>query len=133
VEILSTLEEKMPDLPTVSPEVLGSLKTLGQIVDYLVATDNSDGGAIQSEQAESAAGQGLANHMPPASTDQLKDLKATMLAVVSQLTGYPIEMLGMDMDIQAGGNFIHPRRKNARFAHRLPRSPGQLKNPGANC
>ncbi|MBW2482856.1 MAG: acyltransferase domain-containing protein, partial [Deltaproteobacteria bacterium] len=28
-------------------------------------------------------------------------VEATMLAVVSQLTGYPIEMLGMDMDIEA--------------------------------
>ena len=37
VEILSTLEEQMPDLPTVSPEIMGSLKTLGQIVEYLTA------------------------------------------------------------------------------------------------
>ena len=29
VEILSTLEEKMPDLPAVSPDMIGSLKTLG--------------------------------------------------------------------------------------------------------
>jgi len=35
VEILSTLEEKMPDLPAVSPDMIGSLKTLGQIVEYL--------------------------------------------------------------------------------------------------
>ncbi len=35
VEILSALEEKMPELPTVSPDAMGSLKTLGQIVDYL--------------------------------------------------------------------------------------------------
>ncbi|MBC8393490.1 MAG: SDR family NAD(P)-dependent oxidoreductase, partial [Deltaproteobacteria bacterium] len=35
VEILSALEEKMPDLPSVSPEHMGSLKTLGQISEYL--------------------------------------------------------------------------------------------------
>ncbi len=41
VEILSTLEEQMPDLPTVSPEVMGGLKTLGQIVDYLTETNRT--------------------------------------------------------------------------------------------
>jgi acyl transferase domain-containing protein/NAD(P)-dependent dehydrogenase (short-subunit alcohol dehydrogenase family) len=35
VEILSTLEEKNPDLPSVSPEIMGSLKTLGQVAEYL--------------------------------------------------------------------------------------------------
>lgn len=35
VEILSALEEKMPNLPSVSPEHMGNLKTLGQISEYL--------------------------------------------------------------------------------------------------
>ncbi len=35
VEIFSTLEEKIPNLPSMSPDILGSLKTLGQIVDHL--------------------------------------------------------------------------------------------------
>ncbi|MBW1958376.1 MAG: acyltransferase domain-containing protein, partial [Deltaproteobacteria bacterium] len=33
VEILSTLEEQIPNLPAISPEIMGSLKTLGQIVE----------------------------------------------------------------------------------------------------
>ncbi|MEW6673551.1 MAG: SDR family NAD(P)-dependent oxidoreductase [Thermodesulfobacteriota bacterium] len=40
VEILSTLEERLPGLPPVSPELMGRLKTLSQIVAYFVA----DGG-----------------------------------------------------------------------------------------
>ena len=35
VEILSNLEEAIPDLPAVSPEIMGSLKTLGQIVEFV--------------------------------------------------------------------------------------------------
>ncbi|MCP4353311.1 MAG: SDR family NAD(P)-dependent oxidoreductase [Desulfobacterales bacterium] len=35
VEILSAMEEKMPGLPSVSPEIMGTLKTLGQIAEYL--------------------------------------------------------------------------------------------------
>jgi acyl transferase domain-containing protein len=42
VEIMSTLEEKIPDLPPVSPEIMGSLKTLAQIVEYLSATPKSE-------------------------------------------------------------------------------------------
>ncbi|HSQ85926.1 MAG TPA: acyltransferase domain-containing protein, partial [Desulfobacterales bacterium] len=38
VEILSALEEKMPHLPTVSPDVMGTIKTLGQIIEYLAGT-----------------------------------------------------------------------------------------------
>jgi len=34
VEILSTLEEKMPGLPAVAPEDKGRLKTLGQIIEH---------------------------------------------------------------------------------------------------
>jgi NAD(P)-dependent dehydrogenase (short-subunit alcohol dehydrogenase family) len=35
VEILSAMEERMPNLPTVSPEVMAELNTLGQIAGYL--------------------------------------------------------------------------------------------------
>jgi NAD(P)-dependent dehydrogenase (short-subunit alcohol dehydrogenase family)/acyl carrier protein len=101
VEILSTLEEKMPDLPTVSPEIMGSLKTLGQIAAYL----NESGGTNQSETRSdlslSAAKAASAEPESTASEDQQIKIEATMLAVVSQLTGYPVEMLGMDMDIES--------------------------------
>jgi len=42
VEILSALEEKLPDLPSVSPEIMGSLKTLGHIADYLKNMNSND-------------------------------------------------------------------------------------------
>ena len=35
VEILATLEEKMPGLPAIPPDTLGTLKTLGQITAFL--------------------------------------------------------------------------------------------------
>jgi len=38
VEILSTLEEKIPDLPSIPPDILGTLKTLGKIIEYLAET-----------------------------------------------------------------------------------------------
>ncbi|MDO9566209.1 MAG: SDR family NAD(P)-dependent oxidoreductase, partial [Candidatus Desulfaltia sp.] len=42
VEILSTIEEKMPDLPSVSPEIMGKLKTLGQIAEHLCGAEKTD-------------------------------------------------------------------------------------------
>jgi len=88
VEILSTLEEKMPDLPPVSPDVMGTLKTLGQIVSYL--SDTPDDAAVSSDTKDvepSAAGH--------------KEIEGSLLDTVSQLTGYPVEMLALDMDIEA--------------------------------
>ena len=42
VEILSTIEEKMPELPSVSPEIMGKLKTLGQIAEHLSGAVKTD-------------------------------------------------------------------------------------------
>ena len=60
VEILSTLEEKMPDLPTVSPEIMGSLKTLGQIVEYLA---ESTGSGFHQEETDKTHGSIRADHL----------------------------------------------------------------------
>ena len=40
VEILSAMEERMPHLPQVTPDMVGTLKTLGQICDFLSAGDD---------------------------------------------------------------------------------------------
>ena len=101
VEILSTLEDKMPELPTVSPEIMGSLKTLGQIVEYLNETGSSKGSEIVSEYADSETNSIVADYRSPAGVNRPKEIEATLLEVVSRLTGYPAEMLGLDMDIEA--------------------------------
>ena len=41
VEILSSLEEKLPGLPSVEPDTMATLKTLGQIAEYLGQTDRN--------------------------------------------------------------------------------------------
>jgi len=101
VEILSTLEEKVPDLPSVSPEIIGTLKTLGQIVEYMASSMTCDA-AIQSEvqNRENKSSFSEINDLQPSHSEKIK-LERTMLEVVSELTGYPIETLGLDMDIEA--------------------------------
>ena len=91
VEILSNLEEKMPHLPPVSPEVMGDLKTLGQIVEYM-AGNTGQPAAVQVPPT-----QGPTSHSESGDT---ASTASTLLTVVSELTGYPEEMLSMEMDIE---------------------------------
>ncbi len=90
VEILSTLEERMPGLPRVSPEIMGTLRTLGQIIAYLSDGKESEPTKTQCSETESLS-----------CRDNRKEIETTLLEVVSHLTGYPAEMLGSDMDIES--------------------------------
>jgi acyl carrier protein len=84
VEILSALEERLSDLPPMEPEILGELKTLAQLADYLANRTDAAAPATESPDDETAGG-----------------FSAMLLSIVSDLTGYPADMLGMDMDIEA--------------------------------
>ena len=89
VEILSTMEEKLPGLPPVEPEIMGSLKTLNQIIQYLSPkTENENPPATSAEKNVEPAGDN-------------NNTAAVLLETVSELTGYPEDMLGLDMDIES--------------------------------
>ncbi|WP_432823186.1 SDR family NAD(P)-dependent oxidoreductase, partial [Trichloromonas sp.] len=85
VEILSALQERLPEAPAVKPDELGTLQTLGQIVNHLCA-------------GKTAAA--------PASTAQVERIdrdtvSRTLLAVIADKTGYPVEMLELDMALDS--------------------------------
>ena len=88
VEILSAIEEKMPELPAVSPDVMGTLKTLGQIVEYLAGSPANATAASESQTMAT-------------SLTERGGVENILLETVSRLTGYPVEMLALDMDIEA--------------------------------
>ncbi|RLC33436.1 MAG: hypothetical protein DRH32_01120, partial [Deltaproteobacteria bacterium] len=73
VEILSALEEKIPALPPVSPEIMGTLKTLGQIAEHISPVAQN----IASQHGSSAAA-------GPAGSNQ--DVNTALLEVVGELT-----------------------------------------------
>ena len=54
VEILSTLQERIPEAPAVGPEHLGTLRTLRQIVAFL-SEDDSEVRSLVVEAAETAS------------------------------------------------------------------------------
>ncbi len=100
VEILSSFEERMPDLPPVSPEIMGTLKTLGQIAEYIKGESKE-----QNDPPLCQAGPCTKAPMPENKAPKInigkKLIEKTLLEVVSELTGYPKDMLSLDMDIEA--------------------------------
>jgi acyl transferase domain-containing protein/NAD(P)-dependent dehydrogenase (short-subunit alcohol dehydrogenase family) len=131
VEILSAMEAHMPHLPQVTPDMVGSLKTLGQICDFLA----------QARQSATAP--------PPANIDAAiapaedgATVRQTLLSVVAELTGYPDDMLGLDMDIEADLGIDSIKRveilsaMEARMPHLPQVTPdmvGSLKTLGQIC
>ena len=95
VEILGTVQEEFPGLPEMDPEAMSDMRTLGQIVDYMKSTVDSSGSKstapAEAAVAETATGVSV----------NLQNLKDTMMSVVAEKTGYPVEMLELDMDMEA--------------------------------
>ncbi len=89
VEIVAAIEEKMPELSSVKPDQMGGLRTLRQIVDFM-APAAADASPVSAPQIASVA--------EPAPSI---DFSGTLLEVVAQLTGYPREMLNLEMDLEA--------------------------------
>ena len=82
VEILSALQERVPGLPTLAADELGGIQTLADIVALL----GSKGGTVVIEA------------MPPATGGLIEPM---LLEIVAEKTGYPQEMLGLDMALDA--------------------------------
>ena len=85
VEILAAIEEKVPGLPKVASDQMGSLRTLGQIVSAFGAT------ATAAPVAVAAA---------PTSGPPTAGVSKALLEVVAEKTGYPMEMLNLEMDLE---------------------------------
>ena len=122
VEIVGAFQEAFPDLPELNMEELAEkeLRTLQQIADYMhtrlpsnqsseaIAFHNpSPSAAIVSSGTASGTASGtqealLALSSPVSeSALSLERAQSQLLAIVSDKTGYPVEMLEMDMDIEA--------------------------------
>ncbi|PLX72401.1 MAG: beta-ketoacyl synthase, partial [Desulfuromonas sp.] len=106
VEILSALQEKLPDAPPVKPEDLGVLQTIGQIIEHL---------------GQAA----LSVHPVEASGLDHGQVSETLLAVIAEKTGYPVEMLelGMALDSDLGIDSIKRVEILSALQQQLPGAP----------
>ena len=116
VEILSALKEKLPDAPDIGPEHLGTLRTLGEIAAHLGKNQERE---TRSEERDIAR----TSSVTLSSSDD--DISAILLAVVSEKTGYPVEMLEMDMgmDSDLGIDSIKRVEILSALKERLPDAP----------
>ncbi|MFN6565882.1 polyketide synthase [Dendronalium sp. ChiSLP03b] len=123
VEILGALQEMYPDLPKPNLEELAELRTIGQVVEYLqshasrsVSVEIAINEVQQTSQTTILAPATVTVVTTPepvvspviteteveeTTTNEYADLGQTLLAITSEKTGYPVEMLELDMDMEA--------------------------------
>ena len=125
VEIMASLRGVLPGAPEIKPEHLGSLQTLEQVVAFL-ADGNSDNSA-KLAATNQAAPQTARPHDTPAQNSILSSerVSMTLLAMVAEKTGYPVDMLNLDMgmDSDLGIDSIKRVEIMASLRTELPGSP----------
>ncbi len=106
VEIMSAMQERLPDAPVVQPDQLGKLRTLAQILEHLGQNSLPEPG-----NQPATASQGHIN--------------ATLLEVVADKTGYPVDMLNPEMDMEADLGIDSIKRVEilSAFQERVPDAP----------
>ena len=108
VEIVAAIEERAPNLTSVQPEHMGGIRTLREIIRFMSAGEaGADGGTnAVCDGGSIAATVEFGGPVPmPAGGDErsaeVAALSDVLLSVVSELTGYPSEMLDLDLDMEA--------------------------------
>jgi len=117
VEILSALQTRLPEAPVVKPEDLGRLQTLRQIVTFLA------GAAATTATPASAPAVAPPTITAVAAPDDTT--QKVLLEVVADKTGYPVEMLELDMSLDADLGIDSIKRVEILSAlqTRLPEAP----------
>lgn len=93
VEILSALQERVPGLPAFGPEELGVLHTLKDVVRL------ANSRSLEAPPSASNTAPLRTDAAPPPATSEPSPLGNTVLEVVSEKTGYPVEMLNLEMSL----------------------------------
>ncbi|MET7615488.1 SDR family NAD(P)-dependent oxidoreductase [Streptomyces sp. NPDC005408] len=97
VEIMGVMQERLGETVAAGPEQLGELRTLRHIVDFMAEAAGTVAAPQAAAAAPAAAPQAAA---APAGLDAA-GVEAALLEVVGEKTGYPADMLELDMDIEA--------------------------------
>ncbi|MBI1324900.1 SDR family NAD(P)-dependent oxidoreductase [bacterium] len=127
VEILSAIQERRSDLPHVRTDQFGALRTLGDVVGLLDSLQPGAGAATA--HAVSAPALVAAEPQPAVrSSDagsRFRSLSALLCEVVAEKTGYPVEMLEMDqqLDTDLGIDSIKRVEILSAIQERIPNLP----------
>ncbi len=112
VEILSALQERLPEAPVIKPEHLGTLHNLRDIAAFLAGGERR------------AATQSVADVRSHTERGN-EGVERTLLEVIAEKTGYPSEMLELDMALDADLGIDSIKRVEILSAlqERLPEAP----------
>ena len=97
VEIFSAINEDNPWIPEVDPAVMAEIKTLGDVVDFIGQYASSMQASPVSPVAAPAV---LSDASGAVSPPVGIDFKEMLLDVVADKTGYPKEILSLEMDLE---------------------------------
>ncbi len=132
VEILGAMQTLFPELPKVEAEILAELCTLGQVSDYLSRSNSPAPAAMPATLAALSVeiapepGQNASAATSPAEIKlDTGVIASSLLEVVSEKTGYPVEMLDQSMDMEADLGIDSIKRVEILGAiqHRFPTLP----------
>ncbi len=102
VEILGAMQEKFPSMPVVDTAILSDMRTLGQIIAQMSGVPDLNGVPVL--ETPDASVEDLLPETglepDPALASDI-ELSRSLMGVVSEKTGYPVEMLEPDMDMEA--------------------------------
>jgi NAD(P)-dependent dehydrogenase (short-subunit alcohol dehydrogenase family)/acyl carrier protein len=134
VEILSALQERLPEAPAIKPEHLGTLHNLRQIAAFLASSDAATPPPSPSTPLPLPGGE--RNCLLPSSplrgrgvgsegVANEEQVRTVLLEVVAEKTGYPTEMLELDMALDADLGIDSIKRVEILSAlqERLPEAP----------
>lgn len=94
VEILSTLRERMPDLPEIDPEQLVELRTIAAIAN-MIGDQAPAANTVQAEIGPELAPKPITNGVANGRLNV-----DTVRALIAEKTGYPEDMLEENMDLE---------------------------------
>ncbi|MFK8056365.1 MAG: beta-ketoacyl synthase N-terminal-like domain-containing protein [Saprospiraceae bacterium] len=104
VEIFGALTKQHPEMSGINPNELTELRTLAEIVSFVSANSDESNGTIAATLAQTSTPNLApdANSTASAKTGiDLTKITSSLLQVVSEKTGYPAEMLELNMDMEA--------------------------------
>ncbi len=101
VEILGAVQEQYPELPSISADDLVELRTLEQIIGAFKAGADSNAAALSAPALNTLEEKSKPAAAPGASSIPSAEIQSAFLAIVSEKTGYPVDMLELGMDMEA--------------------------------
>jgi acyl carrier protein len=122
VEILSTVQERHPNLPEPDAARAAAARTLTEVLALFPASQAATARPTP-DLVAAAIANGVATPVPPALSSD--DLKSTVKRIVAEKTGYPEEAIESDMDLEADHGIDSIKRVEilSALASALPNKP----------